>query len=79
MTYLITSDDQQRMISRMENTGIKFVASRPQLMNAFPFVTRANRPNSNQVITHRCQALTRRIPAYGMDKVFVALKSVNIR
>jgi hypothetical protein len=74
MTCLVTTDDQQRRMSRMENTGTEFVAGTAQLMNAFPFVPRANCPHSDQVITHRRQIFTRRIPAHRMDKVFMALK-----
>jgi hypothetical protein len=74
MTCLITADDQQRRIIRMENTGIKFVAGTVQFMNVFRFVTRANCPHSNQFITHRCQIITSRIPADRMDSAFMALK-----
>lgn len=75
MTYLITANDQQCRISRMENTVIKIVASTAQFMNTFPFVSGANCPHSNQVITHRCQIFTSRIPADRMDHVFMALNS----
>ena len=67
MTCLVTTDDQQWWICWVKNTGVELVAITTQLMNTLPFVSWSKRPNSDRILTYRCQELTRRIPADRMN------------
>lgn len=65
--YLVTTDNQQWRICRMEDAWMEFISITAQLMNTFPFTSWSQRPNSDRILTNRCKELTRRTPADRVD------------